>query len=187
MKIYGKLANLFEYPEPGIIFDHLDECQALGSGEMQSLFQAFRGQLDQMGIPHLQELYVETFDFHAETSPYVGHHLFGEEIRRNLFMAQLRGRYRESGFADTTELPDHLTNVLRFLTAIGTGEEQTELIHRCLIPALRHMLRALKPDNPYTLLFEAILLAFRQEDTSVLADGEIEWKPFSSLSSPTSR
>jgi nitrate reductase delta subunit len=186
MRVYAELANLLDYPRPDLQA-RLDESLVLSSGNVNSLLQTFRLKVEQIGLSRLQELYIETFDFHAETSPYVGHHLFGEEIRRSLFMAHLRERYRESGLPETTELPDHLANVLRFLAVTGAGDERAELIGHCLIPALRHMLRALTPENPYALLLQAILLAWRQEDTSIAQDGEIAWTPFSSSSSPTSR
>jgi len=186
MSLYSALANLIEYPRADFLI-YVDQCLVLSSGEIQTLLQAFRRQVGQVGVPRLQELYIDTFDLQAETSPYVGHHLFGEDTRRNLFMAMLRERYRQSGLTDTVELPDHLANVLRFLALTGADEERAELVHHCLIPALQHLLRALKPDNPYASLSQALLLAWRQEDNYRLHDREIAWIPFSSLSSPTSR
>ncbi len=186
MNLYAEIAKLLEYPQPGVL-DCVDACLALSSGEIRSLLQGFRLHVEQIGISRLQELYIETFDFHAETSPYVGHHLFGEEIRRSLFMAELRGRYRESGLPDSSELPDHLASILRFLAVTAAGQERSELVHHCLVPALGHMLRAARPENPYTLLLRAILLAWRQEDASIPRDGEIAWIPSSLSSFPTSR
>ncbi len=184
--LYALMAYLLDYPGADFT-DNIVRCLASGSGEVLPLLQAFCGRVQNVGIARLQEIYIETFDFHAETSPYIGHHLFGEEIRRSLFMAELRGRYRERGLVENSELPDHLGNVLRFLGATRAGEERSELIHACLIPAIRHMLRALQPDSPYTPLLQAILLMAQQEATAVTSDGEIAWIPFCSSSFPTSR
>jgi len=160
--------------ESGLEFtDDIARCLTTGSGEVHPLLQAFRGKVEGLGIARLQEIYIETFDFHVETSPYLDHHLFGEEIRRSLFMAELRGRYRECGVDENSEVPDHLANVLRFLGATQTGEERSELIQACLIPAIRHMLHALPPENPYTPLLRVILLISRQETTTVTAEEEI--------------
>ncbi len=186
MNLFGAMATLLDYPQPGIL-GRVIECLALCPDQIRPLLQTFRTQIEQIGICHLQELHIETFDLHAETSLYIGHHLFGEEIRRSLFMAQLRGRYRELGLAGTAELPDHLANILRFLAVTAAGDERAELIHHCLIPALQHMLRALKPDNPYASLLQAILLACEQEHTSISQDGEIAWTRFFLSSSPMSR
>ncbi|HEU5404006.1 MAG TPA: molecular chaperone TorD family protein [Terriglobales bacterium] len=183
--LYAAVARLLDYPGPEVMED--GRCLALSSGEAHRLLQAFRTAAQDLGIARLQETYIETFDFHAETSPYIGHHLFGEEIRRSLFMAELRGRYRECGVVENSELPDHLASILRFLGAMPAGEERVELIHACLIPALRHMLAALKPDNPYSPLLQAIVLISQQEATAVTPDGEIAWISFCSWSFPTSR
>ena len=186
MKFYDAMARLLEYPGPDCAERIADVC-AHTTGEMQTRVQAFSSVLERMGISRLQEIYIETFEFRAETSPYIGHHLFGEEIRRNLFMAELSGRYRECGIAEAVEMPDHLSRVLSFLGATEVSEERVELIHICLVPALQKLLRALKPDNPYLLLLEAILLAFWQELTSVPQDRESAWASFYSSSSPTLR
>ncbi len=184
--LHAAMAHLLDYPGPGFM-DDIARSLTSASREVHPLLRAFRGWVQQLGLARLQEIYIETFDFHAATSPYIGHHLFGEEIRRSLFMAELRGRYRECGVIENSELPDHLANVLRFLGTIPAGEERSELIHACLIPALRHMLGALKPDNPYTPLLQAILLITQQETTAVTPDGENAWIPFCSSSFPTSR
>lgn len=187
MRIYGLLANLIDYPQPDLLLS-LDQCMASSSREINSLLGAFRAQVQEMGMARLEELYIEIFDFHAEASLYVGHHLFGEDIRRSLFMAQLRERYRQTGLPDRTEVPDHLAEILRFLAAKDTDAETAELIHHCLIPAVEHMLRAAKTtDNPYPLLVQAILLVFRREDGANLQQDDIAWIPYSSSSSPTSR
>jgi nitrate reductase delta subunit len=165
----------------------LDESLTVSSGELNSMLGEFRTQAAKIGIAYLQELYSETFDFRAETSLYIGHHLFGEEIRRNLFMAQLRGKYREAGIPDTVELPDHLAEVLRFLAVLAAADERADLIHYCLLPALQHLLHAFKHENPYIYLLQAILLAFRQEDTSFPQGEKIAWALSSSSSFPTSR
>lgn len=187
MNSYAALANLLDYPEADLL-DRAGHALACQAGAIEERLQVFRSQVELIGVGALQELYIETFDLKAETSPYLGHHMFGEEIRRNLFIAQLRGRYRELGIPDTTELPDHLANVLRFLAVLEAGQERTELVRDCLVPALGHMLRAMRADNPYTSLLQAILLVSQQDNNrSVPEDGETAWTPFSSSFSPTSR
>lgn len=180
MDLYAVLANLLDYPGPEFL-DMAGHALACSSGEIAARLQAFWTQSKQMGIARLQELHVETFDLKAETSPYLGHHLFGEEIRRSLFMAQLRGRYRELGMPDTTELPDHLANIVRFVAVLEAGQERAELVHDCLVPALDRIVHALPPDNPYTSLIQAILLLSQQDNqSSIPRDGEIAWTSFSS-------
>ncbi len=183
---YAVIAHLLDYPGDDYP-DSITHALRSGRGAVHSHLEEFLQQVEQLGVARLQEIYIETFDFHADTSPYIGHHLFGEDIRRSRFMVELRGRYGECGVVENSEVPDHLANVLRFLGATAAGEERSELIHACLIPALQHMLRALKPDNPYTPLLQAILVMCQQETTAGTGAGEIAWMPFYSSSFPTSR
>lgn len=180
MNLYAALANLLEYPGADFL-DKAGQALACSSGAIDARLQAFCSQAEQLGLTRLQELYIETFDLKAETSPYLGHHLFGEEIRRSLFMAQLRGRYRQLGIPDTTELPDYLANIFRFVAVLEAGQERAELVHDCLVPALERIVHALPPDNPYTSLIQAILLLSQQDNhSSIPRDGEIAWTSFSS-------
>lgn len=160
--LFTAIAPLLDYPGTDFL-DNLAQGIASSSGEIRTLLQALQLHVEQLGIARLQEIYIETFDFHAESSLYIGHHLFGEDIRRSLFMAELRGRCRSCGVAECSELPDHLANILRFLGATEAGEERSELVYACVIPALRHMLPALRPGNPYTPLLQAILAVLHQE------------------------
>lgn len=184
--LYTVMAHLLDYPGADLV-DNIVRCLACGSGEARPILQTFRDRIQKLGVAWLQEIYIETFDFHAETSPYIGHHLFGEEIRRSVFMAELRGRYRECGLVENSELPDHLANVLRFLGALQASEERSELIYACLVPAIRHMLQAMKPENLYTPLLQALLRFCEQEISAVTPDGAMAWMRFSSSSSPTLR
>lgn len=187
MSVFGSLAKLVEYPGPDFA-ECLEECIVLSTGEFHSSLCDVREQLRKIGLPALQELYIETFDFHSETSPYVGHHLFGEDIRRSLFMAELRGQYRQLAINDGAELPDHLGEVLRFIGAKEPDEETAELVQYCLVPAIAHMLRAAwRADNPYPGLLRAVLFAVKQEYRFDLPHEAIAWIPFSSSSFPTSR
>jgi nitrate reductase delta subunit len=186
IRLYDALANLIVYPQAGFM-ELLDESLTVSCGELNSMLGEFRLQTAQIGIPRLQEIYSEVFDFRPETSLYVGHHLFGEEIRRNLFMAQLRGQYREAGIPDMVELPDHLAEVLRFLAVATADDDRVELIRYCLLPAVQHLLHAFKSENPYTYLLQAILFALRQDDTSISKGEKIAWALSSSSSFPMLR
>lgn len=173
MTFYAILAKLMEYPTDDY-FVHLDQC-AGGSIDQESCELAhFAEQARALGLRRLQETYIELFDLRAETSPYIGHHLFGEDIRRSLFMAKLREHYREAGIADSAELPDHLAEVLRYVSAVNCelSGEHAELVERCVLPAVQHMLRAIESSNSaYKHLLCAILLELRQLDKCKVAAG----------------
>jgi nitrate reductase molybdenum cofactor assembly chaperone NarJ/NarW len=170
---YEILARLMEYPADDS-FAQLDHYLGEGLDEQSREIAQFAEQARALGLRRLQEIYIELFDLHAETSPYIGHHLFGEDIRRSLFMAKLREQYREVGIADSIELPDHLAEILRYLAALDgdLSAEDEELIERCVLPAVQHMRRAIESGNAvYKHLVSAILLELRQlENFKVAAE-----------------
>lgn len=145
------LAGLLEYP--GASFDRARE--AMGTDpETASLALAF-GPLDRAA---LEETYTRTFDLSGDTCLYVGHHLFGEDWRRGLFLAGLEHSYRESGFSRDSELPDYLPLLLRFIASREHDEEIEELIQDCIIPAVSRLVKALRDDtSPYRGALEMIL------------------------------
>lgn len=173
MTSYAKLARLMEYPTDEY-FVHLDQCAGEKVAQESCELAQFAEQARAMGTRRLQETYIELFDLHPETSLYIGHHLFGEDIRRSLFMAKLREHYREAGIADSAELPDHLAEVLRYLSAVNCdlSGEHAELVERCVLPAVQHMLRAIESSNSaYKHLLCAILLELRQLEKCKVAAG----------------
>ena len=149
------LAGLLEYP--GAPFEHAREAMR-ADPETASLARSF----DPLDRTALEETYTRTFDLNGETSLYVGHHLFGEDWRRGLFLAGLKHSYGESGFPSGSELPDHLPLLLRYIARRERDQERDEeideLIQDCVIPALSHLLTTLRDDeNPYRAALEMIL------------------------------
>lgn len=163
MCFLGTLAILMEYPEHDYC-KSLEQCIALCSPPMPELTD-FASRVNRLPISNLQELYVDFFDLHAETSPYLGHHLFGQDVRRNIFMAKLRDQYRGSGLADSPEMPDHLSQLLRYLALqnVPWNEETAELVERCALPAVGHMLQAAGSNQtPFVHLLRSVLVALQQ-------------------------
>jgi nitrate reductase delta subunit len=111
----------------------------------------------------MEEIYSSTFDLDPACAPYVGHHLAGETPKRGVFMARLADAYRQDGFEGGTpsgELPDHLSVVLRYLSAVPEGPSRQALLEDALVPALDRMLEALPgTENVY----RSVLAALREE------------------------
>lgn len=149
------LAGLLEYP--GADFDNARESLR-ADPETSTLAGAF----DPHDRAALEEAYTRTFDLNGDTSLYVGHHLFGEDWRRGLFLAGLKRSYTESGFPSGSELPDHLPLLLRFISRRERGgepdDEVDDLIRDCLIPAVSRLVTTLRDDgSPYRAALEMIL------------------------------
>lgn len=180
MRLLSRFAPLLEYPGPALLpaIDRcIEGCEA-GLPAAAELLRSFRPSA--LDLPRLEQAYTDTFELRAEATPYVGHHLFGEDIRRSLFLARLKRRCAELGVPCGTELPDHLAIVLRLLAAESPGADTDELLRDCALPALRRMLEAAGP--PYAGPLRATLLALDQRQK-----GDAAWRPSSSSRSRMSR
>jgi nitrate reductase assembly molybdenum cofactor insertion protein NarJ len=107
-----------------------------------------------------EEAYTSAFDLAPLASPYVGDQLFGESRERALLMAWLRELQRDAAVAPATELPDHLSEVLRLLAAPLPADVRDDLARDALVPAARKMLAPLEEArHPYADVVGAVLEA----------------------------
>ncbi len=166
---YELMAGLLDYPDAGLA-GKIEACRAslaAVSAEAAGCLERFRAAIETLGPGAREELYTAAFDMAADGSLYVGHHLFGEDARRGVFLVKLKEFYRAHGFDSGRELPDHLGVMLRFLAARGRDEETSELIQDCMLPALAKALRASDQTAPaYAAVLKAILIAIEGETRS---------------------
>jgi nitrate reductase delta subunit len=135
----------------------------------------FRTALGDPNAPFAEESYLRAFDIAPLCVPYVSVHLFGEEnYRRGEFMARLHEAYAKEGFEPGTELPDHLSVLLRFAPKL-TNEERRELLGLCLRGPLEAMRGALeKAKSPYRLLLQAL---WETIETDLAREGTFDLTP----------
>ena len=151
-------ARLFEYPSPGlreVARDCEDRAEA-GAIPHEGL-SAFRDYVERVPLEEQEELYTSAFDLRPETSPYIGYHLFGDGYLRSAFLQELKTRYRGVGLEVGTELPDHISLMLRFTAACADESERAVLIDEALLPALAKMTAA-DEANCYRLLLQSLRL-----------------------------
>ena len=184
---YELLADILDYPNLAMplsvqrLVFLLQEEELLAAAALAE----FQSVLETAGIARFQELYIQTFDFRADCSLYVGHYLFGESGRRGLFLAELSERYRERRLAAISDIPDHMSCLLRYLAALEPGEEAAELIHGCLIPAISRVIAAdAIAKSPYRVVLEALLVLLQQKDSGYPELGEFAWTSSSSSHFP---
>ncbi len=126
-------------PEAGSALDRF--CEFLGASEPARIEEAFTG----------------TFDLQALCHPYVGYQLCGENQQRTFFMLRLRELYRHYGFTPGSDLPDHFSEVLRFVASIDDRECRQEILVDGLLPALEKCTRGMDDDQrPYLELIRAL-------------------------------
>ncbi len=169
MCVYERLADLLEYPDERL-FERLDACVAAMNGHRPGtnetpgaeLVRRFRAAANTAGVERLQELYAAAFDMDPDCALYAGHHLFGADVRRGVFMACLAAQYREAGIECAPELPDYLPAILRYVDrAPGEASDvRDELLAAVLQPATQKLSEALdRRKHPYALVVHALLVA----------------------------
>lgn len=162
-QVLSAFADLLSYPSSDPA-PAARRCRDLVSGRgSAAAIGEFLSRAEKARPFEMEEIYSSTFDLDPACAPYLGHHLAGETPKRGVFMARLADAYRQDGFEGGTrtgELPDHVSVVLRYLSAVPSGASRQALLEDALVPALDKMLEALPaPENVY----RSVLAALRAE------------------------
>lgn len=154
-----QFAILLSYPARGVeqtaagCAALLEQMGSSAAGPLKS-FVSFLAEND---AARIEEVFTSTFDLQALCHPYVGYQLFGESQQRTLFMIQLQQIYRQYEFNPGHELPDHLSEVLRFVGFIDDQGARQEIIQDGLLPALEKILQGIDNQaHPYAQLIAAL-------------------------------
>lgn len=149
----GALGELLAYPGPGF--------EAALSRARRDAPEAARAPLDRFAAwagrtpaAAREEAYSASFDLDPKAPPYVGHQLCGESTVRGAFLARLVQVYAAYHFRSGAELPDHLSEVLRFL-AEADGQERDELLRDGALVTVEKMLEAIDRRDPHRDLLAA--------------------------------
>lgn len=156
--LFAVFADLLSYPGPGLAGRAGEGAALIPTGRPEAaVLRAFAEHAREAGRDAMQELYTSTFDLQPVCAPYLGHQLCGEDARRGLFLLKLQEIYRAHGFDSGRELPDHLTEVLRFLAEAPDSPEREALIADGLLPSLEKMTAPFAgTQNPYGRLLQAL-------------------------------
>lgn len=154
-----QFAILLSYPGQSVAADaatcsaNLRQINAEATVSLQS-FSRF---LEANNISRIEEAFTGTFDLQSLCHPYVGYQLCGESQQRTMFMIKLKELYQQHDFIPGNELPDHLTEVLRFIGFISDQECRLEIIQDGLLPALAKMTEGIENDgHPYMALLKSL-------------------------------
>ena len=147
-QVLGLFADILDYPAPGLARKAAECATLIGAAQPEAvaLLESFQRFAEETSLGKLQEIYSGFFDLNSICHPYVGYQLFGENYKRSSFLLGLKKAYRTEGFeASTSEIPDRLSVVLRFVAHSKGGEDIDELLNRGLLPALARM--TTKPES----------------------------------------
>jgi nitrate reductase delta subunit len=153
--IYNTLVALLTYPEADYQ-QRIELSVHVAPEECRGPLQQFAMEMRGLQTDELQELFTRTFDLSPICSLELGWHLFGENYERGLLLVRVREELRRHQLEESTELPDHLTHVLRLL---GRMEHQAaaDFVAACVLPALEKMLQAMRDkNNPFAHLLLAV-------------------------------
>jgi nitrate reductase delta subunit len=154
--IYHALVALLTYPESDYP-QRIEASLEVAPEDCREQLQQFAAQMRGLRTDQLQELFTRTFDLNPMCSLELGWHLFGENYERGLLLVRVREELRRHGLAESTELPDHLTHVLRLVERME-HETAADFVAACVLPALDKMLEAVRGRKN---TFENVLLAVR--------------------------
>lgn len=144
---YRVLAPLFEYPDAGFPQRVRDIRDALSGSHARAIadLDRFLALLPEQDLILMQELYTRSFDVQAATTLDIGYVLFGDDYKRGEMLANLSREHALAGVDCGTELGDHLSNLLRLMTAHRDEELVHELANDIIAPALRGMIDEFDP------------------------------------------
>lgn len=166
---YHWLAQMFRYPweERDKYLDIWDDIIKKYDPGLLNRFEPFRIHVQTRTLAEQQEYYVSTFDVQASCWLDTGYVLFGEDIKRGIFLANIKKEQESAGNPCGNELPDYLPNILTLLPRMNDPLLAEELVCSVIKPALESMIGAFrKGENIYKGLLE-ILLGVMEADYPV--------------------
>lgn len=170
---YESFAKLLSYPQADYKEVLLNCRQAMRGAEFSppespssinpaSSVEDFFRQTKDLSLEELEELYTRTFDINPLTSLEIGWHLYGEAYERGAFLVRMRELLRSKGIKESSELPDHLTHVLRLIARLQR-EEAEQFVHAYVNPALKKMIEGFeKRPNPYEYVLRAVCAVLQE-------------------------
>jgi nitrate reductase molybdenum cofactor assembly chaperone NarJ/NarW len=158
--VHQVAAWCLNYPDEGLIerFPTLQAAVAeLPQGKARANLDELLDYLGETPLPALQQHYVKTFDLSRKHALYLSYWTDGDTRRRGQVLANLKARYRASGWLVNThgELTDYLPIVLEY-AALADPEDGLRLLqeYRPSLELLRFAL--LDAGSPYARAVEAV-------------------------------
>ena len=150
-KTLRSLSRLLTYPDEQTV-EAAELLYIILQGEVPDAAKCmsrFGAYVEQHEPWEVEEAFTGTFDVNPACALEVGWHLFGEEYARGLFLVRMREEMRKYGLEESSELPDHITNVLSIIGAMPDGDA-ARFVSACVQPAVNMMLRAFEAnEHPY--------------------------------------
>jgi nitrate reductase delta subunit len=166
--VYSTFADLLKYPREDIK-GLTEECVYALLGhpsypeEVVEELRKFQQKMSDMPLDDLQGIYSCTFEFSADQTLDLTHHLY-DGFKRSNNLVNIKEMYRAHGFPYEAvakgELPDNLPVVLQFLSMLEEDETKKELREGFLIKALEKLGKNFEKieDNVYRHVITALIM-----------------------------
>ena len=158
-QICQQFSALLSYPDAAVQTTAA-ACQKLLQQhfpEVAPQLQSFITALAETDQARIEEIFTSTFDLQPLCHPFVGYQLCGESQQRTMFLMKLQEIYRQHDYSAGSELPDHISEMLRFIGRIDDQVCRDELIIDGLLPALEKIIAAIEnDDHPYKGLLKTL-------------------------------
>lgn len=166
--IYSAFADLLKYPHEeldGLVQECINALLADSSysQEVVEELEKFKQAVSELPLDDIQGIYSCTFEFSADGTLDLGHHLF-EGFKRSNNLVDIKVMYKTHGFPydyiAKGELPDNLPVVLQFMTMVEDENVKKEFRQGFLIKALEKLSKNFDKmrDNIYKPVITALLM-----------------------------
>jgi nitrate reductase molybdenum cofactor assembly chaperone NarJ/NarW len=170
---YASLSRLMEYPERNGVLQIGIEwvSRALQEQGYSGHLAPFAQFVTNSTLATLQEEYVAAFDFNPSAALYLGHHLYGDNQKKGLYMIKIKQEFNRYGFTPPrNELPDHLPLLLEFLAHLARQEEdgvRRVFISDCVLPGIERLTAGFtaRKNSPWKPVVEASRLVCAADTT----------------------
>jgi len=165
VELHDAVADLLTYPGPDggpKIRDTIAAASEVLPGAAEHL-EALAALTRSEPPGALEETFCRTFDNNANRALEVGWQIWGENYDRGAFLVRMRQLMRDTGVSETTELPDHLSHVLRVTARLG-AETSRDFVISTVLPAVRKIRDGFKDseDSPYLGVVEVAHLVLEE-------------------------
>ncbi len=139
---FERMAELFRYPDERYVdrvrsaYEHLLEEDREAADELKPFLE----RIEAWELGTIEQLYQASFDIQAITTLDISYVLFGDDYKRGQMLSYLQRDQRALGIDPGTELPDHLSNILRTIAHMKDDLLREDLVRKALLPALEQII-----------------------------------------------
>lgn len=157
------IIKTISYPDEGLVeaTNKLLSLCSESDEDVVGVLNEFKSKIEGENLEKLRENYTTTFDLKAMACLDIGYVLFGEDYKRGAFLVEIQRLQRENGVDPGSELPDHLPNFLKLLSALPEDGEKKELVEKIFLPALSKILGSFEREQNNKNYYRLPLLALK--------------------------